>query len=73
MIDDSGWLWLVTPQSTGLLLTQLYGTWHSQERPEAHDVIIASVPPIYLRTVSWDQNLKACPLPGSVILSFLTG
>ena len=73
MIDDSEWPWLITPQSIGLLLTQHYGTWHSQERPEAHDVNIALVSPIYLRIVSGDQNLQACPLQGSVILSFPAG
>ena len=45
-----------------------YGTWLFQERPEAHDANIASVSPIYLRTVSGDQNLQACPLQGLIIL-----
>ena len=70
MIDDSD---LVTLQSIGLLLIQHYGIWHFQERPEAHDVNIASVSLIYLRTVSGDQNLQACPLQGSVILSLPAG
>ena len=61
MIDNSEWLCLVTLQLTGLLLIQHYGTWHSQERPEAQDVSITSVSPIYIRTVSGNKNLQACP------------
>ena len=59
MTVDSEWLLLATPQLTGSLLIQHYGTWHSQEKPEVHDKNIASVSPIYLGTVSGDQNLQA--------------